>query len=239
MRAVVVGLVADELGLCLSVSARQGRYGPEVVKDHYARPAIEYRSTQAPRIVLDIDHVRPIGTVSYLAHCEGSGLWAVAVVDQVERLPDDHRWFSPDTLAYAPEGGALGHDIRLQSLALTDDPGSNAAQRVTVIPGDLAHLVQRDRLRPYPEIVRKLVTAASCNKAGTSVIHGRPTPVIEQRSSALYYSALPLPNVVGRPVPRSTGTALRAAPTRHRYATIDGERVPVHHHGGGKVLSVR
>lgn len=238
MQAVVVGLVADELGLCISVGARQGRYGPELVTDHYARPAIEYRSTQAARIVLDVSHVRPIGTVKYLEHCKGSGLWAVAVIDQVERLPDDHRWFSPNTLAYAPEGGALGTDIRLTSLAMTDDPGTNSAQRVHVLPGDLAHVAQRDRLRSHPEMVRRLITAALCNKVGTSVIHGRTeaAPAIEQRSSALWSAVLP--NVTGRPVPQSTAQRTAPAP-HHRFVTIDGERVPVHHHGGGKVLSVR
>lgn len=241
MKATVVGQVADLQGFCVSLSLRQGRYGPELVRESYARPAVEYRSEQAARIVLDLSHGKPIGTVTYLEHLPGSGLWAVAAIDAVERLPDAARWFSPNTLAYAPDGGALGHDIRLSSLALTDDPGSNAAQRVTVIPGDLRHVAQRDRLRRHPEVVRGLVTAALCNKNGPSVIHGRSEPVaIEQRSAVHYYEALPLPNVVGGPGARP-GHEVRSqaprSPQPQRYRIVDGERVPIEHRPA-RILSV-
>ena len=166
MRAVVVGLVVDELGLCTSVTLEQRGGLPELSKRYFVRAAGEYRSRQPETIFVDLEHDRVLGRVAYLERTAGVGLFAVAVIHDVTRLPvDGELFYSPATSAYI--NGAVGTDITLDGLALVAKPGTVSQRPVSVIPGELRDVARR------PHLLGKsaaLIQRAAAHKDGTTAI---------------------------------------------------------------------
>jgi hypothetical protein len=143
VKAVVYGIIADELGLASTTVVEQGDNGPRLRHKVWATPAAQVRDVQ-PRLPIDTDHNRvEAGRVLHLER-RGGNLWAVGLLtrsfdpvtrvkvgDELVELPTDV-YFSASRLG-TPEY----EDIVLDSVSLTAHPARVSAKPVTILDGHL------------------------------------------------------------------------------------------------------
>ena len=175
MTIVVVGVIADKLGFTEQwVSVPVNHPGRSFDAKHVfaSTPSTEYRSVQAPEILVDVNHDRPIGQVKHLELSPAGKLYAVCEIDAAGLEPGP--WFySPEILH------RNGRDIELRAVAIVKKPASVALGPIEAFPGTL-HEAAREVVYQdgFPgAIVKRADQADRTRKRGEPhVVHGATAP---------------------------------------------------------------
>jgi hypothetical protein len=121
---VCYGVIADQIGGAVRYSLAPPKPGtgvPALNRQVDCFPSGGYQLRQrAVRVDIDHDVDRPVGSLVYLEKA-GGRLWAVTELR--ERLTDTGEWFFSPCIYHRYDAPAAS-DIRLESLALTQRPGS-------------------------------------------------------------------------------------------------------------------
>lgn len=210
MRTTIVGRVADRLGHVEQRTLRQGRHGPELVKEFSALPGVEYRTVQRVGTPLELEHQRLVGTVKFFHRTPDGDVWAVAEVDRPELVPAGARYLSPTVGCDSDR-----RDIDVESVSLTATPASWGAPPVVELPGSLSEAV-RETCRVRDRFIRDLLEMAFRHRGPDVTLaggdFGRFEPASRRREPIAH---------------RSGG-----------YMIVDGQRLEVEIRPGGPVLAV-
>ena len=225
MRTTVVARLADQLGAIRQEDGwRHGRHGPELQWRHAAYPAARYAERHPARVPVDVGHDGcDVGVVRLLARRDGC-VWAVAEIDQPERVPADCGHVSP---LLATRGDGL---LEVRGVSLVEHPATVAPLPVRTYVGAIADVARRLPWRDR-SVQAELVRAAAANRDGTTRLDDDEPAFVELPNGPTLLRA------TGEPITARTGNGATVQVTDQRSGTV--HRLPIRHRPAGRVLSVR